>query len=169
MRAFSHFAFIISVLLGTARAGHTLDKMQAKVLENWFKAHPGYRLATDAYCKCDEDIRNLRSGSGGGWRAVPDYHPYVATGDFNGDGKEDFAVLVLKKSAAGSSFALAVFNGPLAATNEKEAFFEENLPDSGQALFFGPPRPKPYRLVVGRFESDSGFRLEPHGKSYVMR
>jgi len=33
-------------------------------------------------------------------------------------------------------------------------------------LFYGPPRPKPYRLLLGPFESDSGGLLIPHGRGY---
>ncbi len=39
-------------------------------------------------------------------------HPYYAVGDFNGDGKEDFAVALINKDKRKSKFAIAVFNGP---------------------------------------------------------
>jgi len=41
-----------------------------------------------------DDIKQMKAGSGGVWKPVPDYHPYIATVDFNGDGAEDFAVVL---------------------------------------------------------------------------
>jgi hypothetical protein len=34
-------------------------------------------------------------------------------------------------------------------------------------LFYGPPRPKPYRLIVGTFESE-GLVLQPLGNTYRL-
>jgi hypothetical protein len=54
----------------------------------------------------------MKAGSGGVWKPVPDYHPYIATGDFNGDGAEDFAVVLIDRTKQEQNFALIVFNGP---------------------------------------------------------
>jgi hypothetical protein len=43
---------------------------------------------------------------------------------------------------------------------------QSNMDLTYSALFYGPPRPKPYRLLLGRFESDSGALLIPHGRGY---
>ena len=107
-------------LLGLpAWAGHTLSPQEQKVVRAWLVQHPEYRLATDADCKCPEDIRKMRAGSGGVWKPVPDYHPYIATGDFNGDGVTDFAVEVIKQSKSPNDFVLLVFNGPSAPAQHR--------------------------------------------------
>jgi hypothetical protein len=108
----------------------------------------------------------MRKGSGGLWTPVPDYHPYVATGDFNGDDVEDFAVVLIDSSKEKDNFALIIFNGPFKSEAANPAFMDSALNLKYDGLFYGPPRPKPYRLLVGRFESDSGSLLLPRGHGY---
>ena len=48
------------------------------------------------------------------------------------------------------------------------AFMESGLDLKYSGLVYGPPRPKPYRLVLGPFESDSGVLLTPHGYRYRL-
>jgi hypothetical protein len=147
-------------------AGHTLQPQEQKVLERWLQKYPDLRVATEADCDCVESIQRMKAGSGGVWKPVPDYNPYVATGDFNGDGVRDFAVVVVIKSKTKDNFTLAVFNGPVAEKSDAPAFYQPNLDLRHQGLFFGLPRPKPYRLVVGPFESDNARILVPKGTSY---
>ena len=54
----------------------------------------------------------MRTRNDGRWKPVPDYHPYMVTGDFNRDGMNDFAVVVVKEHAE-HDFSLLVLNGPL--------------------------------------------------------
>jgi hypothetical protein len=110
----------------------------------------------------------MKAGMGGAWKPVPDYHPYIATGDFNGDGMEDFAVVVVKRSKQKNNFALVVFSGPFKSGAASPAFMQSGLDLAQGGLFYGPPRPKPYRLLVGRFESDSGLLLIPQGRGYRL-
>ena len=146
-------------------AGHTLTQGHKVVLQAWLSAHPSFRLATVEDCRCADDVANMRQGLGGEWRPVADYQPYVATGDFNGDGKTDFAVVLVEKSAQPGSFAFLVFNGPFAEGPQEPAFIESGRDLARQGLFFGPPRPKPYRLLLGPFESEASI-LMPKGKTY---
>ncbi len=136
-------------------------------MESWLAQHTVYRIATDADCQCPEDIAEMRTQSDGVWKPVPDYHPYTAVGDFNGDGVEDFAVVVVGRSGKEDSYTLLVFNGPFKSGVASPAFMQSRLSRS-YALFYGPPRPKPYRLLVGRFNSDSGVLLIPHGGGYNL-
>lgn len=149
-----------------AWAGHTLSTQEQKVLENWLASHSEYRLATDEDCDCAGDIEQVKKGYGGAWKPVPDYHPYIATGDFNGDGVRDFAVVVIDRSKKENNFALLVFNGPFKSQTASPAFMDSGLDLKYSGLSYGPPRPKPYRLLLGRFESDSGSLLIPHGRGY---
>ena len=44
-------------------------------------------------------------------KPVPDYHPYVAVGDLNGDEKTDFAVVLVDTAKTSKAFTLVIFNG----------------------------------------------------------
>jgi hypothetical protein len=110
----------------------------------------------------------MKAGYGGVWKPVPDYHPYATTGDFNSDGIQDFAVALIDRSKRGKGFVLVVFNGPFKTKAASPAFMKSDLDLKGWGLFYGPPRPKPYRLLVGPFESDSGWLLIPRGRGYKL-
>ena len=154
------------VLTVPAWSGHTLTAQEQTVLKGWLAQHPQYRLATDKDCDCAGDIEQMKTGYGGLTKPVRDYHPYVATGDFNGDGVEDFAVVLLDHTKKEKNFALVVFNGPFKSETLSPAFVQSDMDLKYSGLFYGPPRPKPYRLLLGPFESDSGALLIPHGRSY---
>lgn len=97
----------------------------------------------------------------------PDYHPYVASGEFNGDGVIDFAVVVVSARKAHDSVLLG-FNGPNDLRHSIPAFVGLNGDLGRSALFFGPPHPRPYRLIFGPFESDNSLILKPHRKTYRL-
>jgi hypothetical protein len=156
-------------LVSPAWCGHTLTAAEQKVLEAWLREHPNYRIATASDCRCAEDIQQMRTGYGGSWTPVPDYHPYVATGDFNSHGVSDFAAVVIDRSKSTKNFTLLVFNGPFGSKPASPAFVEPGLDLSYQGLGFGPPRSKPYRLVVGPFESDNTWILVPRGQTYKIQ
>jgi hypothetical protein len=107
----------------------------------------------------------MRTYKESSWQAVPDYHPYRVSGDFNGDGIKDFAVVL--KNRKDKSFALVIFNGPLNYRNPTPAFIKSGLDMVHMGLFYGPPRPKPYHLILGPFESE-GIELIPKGRTYKM-
>ena len=98
-------------------ATHTLAPREDAVINSWLRSHSSFRLAVDADCDCQADIRTMRQGQGGVWKPVPDYRPYVVRGDFNGDGAFDFAVAVVNTSKADHKFALLVFNGPFMSSD----------------------------------------------------
>jgi hypothetical protein len=154
------------VMTVPAWAGHTLSTEEQQALKNWLSRHSAYRQAIDEDCDCAGDIEQMKTGYGGLTKPVRNYHPYVATGDFNGDGVEDFAVVVLDRSKKEKNFALVVFNGPFKSETLSPAFMESGMDLKYMGLFYGPPRPKPYRLLLGPFESDSGGLLVPHGRGY---
>jgi hypothetical protein len=168
----SRFPFCVLICLALALpawASHTLASQEQKILVAWLSGHTQYRAATNKDCDCEEDIQQMKAGSGGVWRPVPDYFPYVATGDFNGDGIRDFAVVVIDRTKSTHQFTLLVFNGPFGSKAVEPSFVESGLDLQYMGLFYGPPRPKPYRLIVGRFESDNTSMLVPHGKTYKLR
>jgi hypothetical protein len=104
-----------------------LTAREQKVLQSWLAHHPEYRIATDEDCDCADDIKQLKAGWGGTWKPVLDYHPYTVTGDFNGDGAEDFAVVLIDRSKQENNFALVVFNGPFKSGTASPAFMKSGL------------------------------------------
>jgi len=138
----------------------------ARIVAAWLAPQPQLRVATDRDCDCDEDLRRVRTESSGVWEADPRFQPYYVVGDFNGDEAKDFAVGVVDRRSA-RSFRVVVFNGPFTKNTGIEPAFVSELLPQGQALFFGPPRPEPHRLVIGSFESE-GAVLTPRLTGYVL-
>jgi hypothetical protein len=161
---------LVATLLSALPAwcGHTLTKQEQRILDGWLSQHPTYRAATDKDCDCSDDIEQMKTGYGGNWTPYPDYHPYIATGDFNSDGVTDFAVVVIDHSQLRNNFTVLIFNGPFGSKPATPAYVESGLDLRRQGMTFGPPRPKPYRLVVGPFESDNTWILIPSGQSYKV-
>jgi hypothetical protein len=162
---------LLATLLSSVPAwcGHTLTQQDQKILDNWLSKHPAYSAATDADCGCPEDIQQMKTGYGGNWPSVPDYHPYAVTGDFNSNGVTDFAVVAIDRSKSAKNFTLLIFNGPFGQKPVSPAYIESGLDLRGEGMSFGPPRPKPYRIVVGPFESDNTFILVPKGHTYKVQ
>src|SRR5208282_2936817 len=123
-----------------AWGGHTLTPAEQTTLKSWLGLHPAFRLATDDDCDCWSDIKQMSAGGEGVWKPVPDYHPYTVTGDFNGDGAEDFAVVVIDRSKRKKSFVLLVFNGPFPSKTVSPAFIRSGLDLKYYGLSYGPPR-----------------------------
>ncbi|MBZ5675871.1 MAG: hypothetical protein LAP61_16640 [Acidobacteriia bacterium] len=163
MRFWVASSVFLSLLAAPAWCGGTLTTGQQNTVTSWLRQHANYRLATDADCNCPIDIEQMRDGYGDARYALPDYHPFTATGDFNDDGIEDFAVALIDRKVA-DNFTLVVFNGP---SSDQPAFIRPSLDLRSDRLFyFGSLRSKPYRLWVGPFNSDAGFKLTPSGNTY---
>ena len=158
---------LIGSSVASIPASDTLSSKQRVIIEKWLAHNPEYRLAADTDCDCDDDIKQMRTSNVGAWKAIPDYHPYIATGDFNSDGSMDFAIVVINKHKLNHNYALVIFNGPFMNDSISPAYFKSGLDLKGQGLSYGPPRPKPYRLIIGPFESE-GAILVPHGHTYKM-
>jgi hypothetical protein len=163
--------FLVAVLVLTSAVwgSHTLTAQKQVLLKHWLSRHSQYRLATVGDCDCAADIEQMRAGRGGAWKPVPDYNPYIATGDFNGDGAEEFAVVVIDPSKKEKNYALLIFNGPFDVGKTIPNFFKPGLDLKYMGLFYGPPRPKPFRLLLSGFDSDSGSLLIPRGQSYLLK
>jgi hypothetical protein len=169
LRVIAAAILAVSVLAPeNAQGGHALKPQEQVALAGWLAHHKHYRMATDADCGCDDDIKRMRAGDGRVWRPLPDYQPYSATGDFNGDGVSDFAVVLVERTRASDKFTLVVFNGASKRRGWLPSYVEDGLDLEGKGLFYGPPRPRPYRLVVGPFESDNSCILIPQGSTYHL-
>jgi hypothetical protein len=84
-------------------------------------------------------------------------------GDFRGDGAADVAVGVISQQHP-RKFRVLIIHGTPPKGPAAKTFLSEEL-DFHQGLFYGPPRPKPWSLVVGPFESD-GVTFEPTPTAY---
>jgi hypothetical protein len=107
-------AFVAIVATTAAHPAFTNQQVSAveqTAVSGWLARHPNMRRATIADCKCADDVALVRHGSGA-WPPITDYDPYAATGDFNGDGADDLAIVVIAKDQVAKPFALVVFNGP---------------------------------------------------------
>jgi hypothetical protein len=146
-----------------------LNPQHRAIVQRWLREDPKLQLATDRDCgQCDTEIANQRRLSGA------DYHPYYVVGDFNGDGKKDFAVAAIELEAdeegrANQKFVVAVFNAPFSRRRAEPSFEKEglNLRDGG--LFYGPPKTSAGRLFIGLFTNDTGLTLIPRGRKYIAK
>jgi hypothetical protein len=143
---------------------YVTPKFQAPIAA-WLAQHPNYRIAIDADCDCPEDIRRLRVGSPPDWPPNPAYHPYYLAGDFVGDGVQDVAIGVISLKDF-AKFRVLIVHGPNPSGKRRPNFLSERL-DIRQGLFFGAPRPKPWQLGVGPFESE-GVLFEPTATGYRL-
>lgn len=86
-------------------------------------------------------------------------YQYYVKGDFNKDGKEDFAVLLVdnrKKEGDNDWFSLAIFNAPF-KKGKSPNYYEENLHGitNSYIVFSDEFSEKPGKyLFLGKFESD---------------
>jgi hypothetical protein len=144
-----------------------LPAEHAQILRTWLNDQLQSRAAEDADCRCEDDLKRMRTESGGVWMANPGFHPYYVSGDFNRDGELDFAVGIVEGSSA-ATFRVAIFNGPFKSkASPRPAFLSGPIP-LGEALFFGAPRPKPYALVVGAFGSE-GAIVKSTASGYALQ
>lgn len=65
---------------------------------------------------------------------------------------QDFAVVLIDGGKQEKNLALIVFNGPYKPETQSPAFFQPGMDLKYIGLFYGAPRAKPYRLLLGPFE-----------------
>lgn len=126
------------------------------VLAAWLEKHPDFRLLTDDDCACDDDLADIRAKN-------RDYHPYFAVGDFDGNTMKDFAVVVAARSTG--TRHVQIFS----ATRQGGLSYLSPKVGNGSMLFFGVPRPRPYRLVVGAYESEGAIFVPRGDGRYRMQ
>ena len=133
------------------------------VIEKWLSVSPrraNLRIATDKDCRNKTGLAFQR-------KDVKDYQPYYAFGDFNHDGREDFAIAVVNDRRQRSKFSFAIFNGPFNAT-AVPAYMEENI-GLGRWTFFWRNGSRDSNLLQGEFESDNCVIYKPRGKTYIPK
>jgi hypothetical protein len=149
-------ALVTTAGTSTGAAPTDISKEHSPLLEPWLRSRPDLRLAVDADCQCDRDLASLRSDM-----SDPSYQPYYASGDFNGDGHSDFAVLTVARADASRRF-LVVFNGPF-TSNSNPAFIGR----ADGILVLSRPWTPPRRLLVGPPYAGAAV-LTPRGSAYRL-
>jgi hypothetical protein len=152
--------------VSTISAPH-MNSQHRNVLQNWLADKPGWRPAVenDAYIGLTKlgriSYRNEIRTRGN--------HPFYVADDFNSDGNQDFAVILIKKAGRSYKYAVAIFNGSF-SKNKKVAptFYSEQVAGVGDLLFWMTGDEHGNRFVVGPPESDSGTLITPRGKKYIL-
>jgi len=137
-----------------------LDNLQKIAVADWLVRNPDFRIATEKDCDCDDDIRFTREKGPFG-SPLPTYEPYLSVGDFNGDGKQDFGIIVVDLHNPDKGMLL-IFNGPFGKGSKLPAFTTTVGTLKRIALFQSY---KIGRLLIGPFESE-GCVYEPEGETY---
>jgi hypothetical protein len=131
----------------------------------WLGRHAEFRMAADSDCVCTEDIAKLREG-GGAWPPDSNFHPYFVVGDFADDGAIDVALGVVNRSIP-DQFRVLILHGQNIHGHKRADYLSEPFPLSHNGIFYGAPRPKPWRLIVGRFAAE-GAMLIPKPGGYEL-
>ncbi len=145
-----------------------IDLAARHAIAGWLTLHPGYRVLDDGDCNCDDDLRDMRTQSDGVWKPIPAYHPYYLVGDLRGDGRGAVAVGLIRQGTEKQFQVLIIDRYRATGSARRHAFLSRQF-DLGEGLFFGPPRPKPYRLVVGAFASEGWVFVPARGGGYGLR
>ncbi|CAN5442512.1 hypothetical protein BH20ACI1_BH20ACI1_12880 [soil metagenome] len=141
-----------------------------EVLQNWLKAKTFLRPAVEEIDDSmfdensygnKEKFKEHFEGNMNMLRETvgKDGYQYYSKGDFNKDGKEDFAVLLVDnrlKDRVGDWFSLAIFNAPF-KKGKSPNYYEENLRgiSNSYIIFSDEFSEKPGKyLFLGKFESD---------------
>lgn len=155
------------------------------VLQQWLSNKSGWRPATinDALAGTTIEVRESFLSEiksiGNNYRyysqayKLQGYHPYYTVSDFNRDGIEDFAIIVINEGGGSIKLAVAVFNGPFSRSqNPAPTFYSEDVSEEDWLFWMTNDR-FGYRFVLGPPNTGHGSRgfpgvIKPRGKAYVI-
>jgi len=133
-----------------------------EVAEQWLASsvrRAKLRIASEKDCLNKSGLAATRKDRG------RNYHPYYAVGDFNRDGREDFAIAFVNDRRRQGKFSFAIFNGPFGKSSVP-AYIDENVDLSVMGFFYGG---RGSDLLLGEFESDYCVIFKPLGRTYKGR
>jgi hypothetical protein len=156
-----------SLLVAAAAASPTLAEVlpsyirasQVQIIRAWLDAHSQYSLAVDDDCRCADDMEELRQGDGGAWKPQPDFHPYYATGDFDGDGFDDAAIVVSPRGSGHPVSIVIFFGSKTGLTSDVSVVPRDGSNVADRGLFLARTDPHAThpraRLLFGAFGSEA--------------
>ncbi len=130
----------------------------------WLRANSRFRPVDVAECMCGDDLPYIR-------KAYANHDPYYAAGDFNGDGRRDFAVVVVDRSISEAATPpqnfnswVIVFNRTNSSNTFKAFLLQATGIPSSSLLFLSR---ETGQLAVGKWEGEvSPIVATPRGYSY---
>lgn len=140
----------LSILVAASISAYSLPPAvrpaQRPALRAWLAGHRPYRVVDEAECACDDELFAIRHAAVGhrADRSGHLYHPYYAEGDFDGDGKSDFAVVVADRRS-GRARRVLIFTRSGAGY---VPFLSGHIARESM-LFADTPPPARTRLTVG--------------------
>ena len=167
------FTFLFSLLLpfgGAAQKSTSqLLPAHASALQQFLSKHSALKFLSESdYNR--EALKDLRKRFGAG------FMPYYRMGDFNHDGRQDFALVLAKDAPPKEDPALAdthrfqyevtvvVFNG-LSDGAYKAAFVKNTT--APLVCFLAVSQEKKSKLYFAIDETDAGFVMRPEGQGYI--
>lgn len=157
---FALILFATPVVAMAQRSVSEYTPAQRAALQSFISRNPSYEFIPET--RFDE--RTL-SAARNEWGFGRNFKPYYQTGDFNRDGRQDFAVVLVtgrNSNSRNSGMHVVVFNG-VRGNRYRVAHIERE--DFSTALFINTNR---NRLRVGVMETDSTGCFVPAGRGYII-
>lgn len=141
----------------------------ASALQQFLSGHPDLDFMSESDCD-RASLRDMRKHFGAR------FMPYYRVGDFNRDGRQDFALLLAKDAPPKEDPGLAdthrfqyevtvvVFNG-LRGGGYKTVFVKNTT--APLVCFLAMSREKRSKLYFAVYETDAGFVMTPAGQGYI--
>ncbi len=153
----------------TARAAQSdvpsfINPAHRQAVRGLLKSKPHLRVATYADAENKELLGNVSDGNYGENKS-----PYYAVGDFNNDGREDFAVAFVNTRRP-KDFAVAVFNGPFRGRRWVRPAYYNETEFGTDAFLFAITEERPNGLQVSIPGGDMTTMLKPRrrGRGYYL-
>jgi len=140
-----------------------INPAHRQVLRGFLRTRPDLRVATYADAENKRTLEFLNEGYG------ENKSPYYAVGDFNNDGREDFAVAFVNTRRP-KDFAVAVFHGPFRGRRSVAPAYYNEKEFGTDAFLFASTAERPHTLSVGISGGDMTTMLKPRrrGRGYYI-